>query len=150
MRFNTGRIFKSAEPAPRRETVGAGHADRDTFAMHEACPIIMGDRLERMAECMPEVQKRSFAGLVLVAADDRGLGGAALGNGVNAVRSARENIRPMGLGPGEKFRVGNQAIFDDFGIARTKFALGQGFERTCISKHKGWLMKSPDEIFPMR
>ena len=63
------------------------HADGNAFAVEQ--PVGKAGRgLQRVAESMAEIEQRAFAGLALVARDDRGLGAAGGGDGVFARRTA--------------------------------------------------------------
>ena len=51
------------------------------------------------------------------------------------------------LAPGKEVRVVDQAIFDDFGIARAELAAGEGGQRRGVDDDQRRLMKGADQIF---
>jgi hypothetical protein len=62
MTLDPGGIFRRAQPALDREGEGQPHTDRDRLAMQQ--PVgIAGERFERMAEGVAEIEQRAGAGL---------------------------------------------------------------------------------------
>jgi hypothetical protein len=93
-----------------------------------------GPRLERVTEGVAEIEQRPFAGLPLVAADNRGLHAAAHGNGMLARRPAREHVAPVRVEPGEEGGVSDQSVFRHFGISRAELARRQGIEQRRVGE----------------
>ena len=90
---------------------------------------IAGERFERMAEGMAEIEQRAGAALLpLVGLDDGRLGAARwFRPRAGAPRLTPEKISPPILfEPGEERRIAEQPVFHHFGIARPELARAQG------------------------
>src|SRR4029077_1649115 len=133
-----------------KKTARKSRANRDRLAMHKPCSIIEGEALERMAKGMAEIEQRPFALLLLIARDNRRLSLAARRNRMHARGSAREDCAPIGFQPRVEFRVANEAIFDNLGIASAKFARRQCFKRISVRDNERRLMEGADQILAMR
>ncbi len=105
-----------------------------------------GRGLERVAEGMAEIEQRPLADFALVAADDRGLHAAAHRDGVLARAAACEQLPPIRLQPGEEASIPDQAVFDDFGIARAELAWRQRVEQRGVGQDQHRLMEGADEV----
>src|SRR5690606_24728316 len=149
MRLDTFSIVWAGEIEPGRKAMRQNHADRHAFAMDEASAVVIRGGLERMAEGVPEIEKRAVARLELVAHDDIGLGAAGFGYGAAACRTSGEDFAPVRLQPGEEIRPVDQPVFRHLRIAGAEFALGKRIKGTGIGQHQLRLMEDADEILAM-
>ena len=124
MRFDTPGILPAAKTQLHGKAECQGHADGDAFAMDEPGRIVTGETFQGMAERMAEVEQRAVACLELVARHDCGLCGAGAADRFHALRAPGENRRAMALAPFEEAAVVDQAVFDQFGVARPELAAG--------------------------
>ena len=76
MRLDPRRILTGGEAEIAGEAERAGEADRDALAVDQPRPVVPGQRLEGMAESVPEIQQRARPLFRLVGCDDARLGGA--------------------------------------------------------------------------
>src|SRR5262249_57242587 len=76
-----------------------------------------------MAEGVAQVEQRALTRLTLIARDNACLPATTDCNRVLACRPAFKYILPVPLEPGEKCRVGQQAIFRNFSVAARKSRL---------------------------
>src|SRR6516165_2901194 len=92
--------------------------------------------LQRMTECVAEVEQSALAGFALVSSDDAGLAATGHGDGVFARgisgNLGSEDVAPVHLQPAEEPSVAEQAVFDEFGVAGAEFARGQRVEQRGI------------------
>ena len=105
MCFDPGSVFLAAKTAALGKTKGARHANRDSLAMHKPCPIVIGDPLQRMAECMAKIEEGAVAFLIFVARDNRGLGLAACRDRMNRARRRPRKRRANALRAKRKNRA---------------------------------------------
>ncbi len=107
--------------------------------------------LQRMAEGMAEIEQRPLARLALVAGDDARLGLAAVANRLGTrLAIAIEQRRSTLFQPGEEFRVVDQPILHDLGIARGQFPARQARQKIGIRQHQTRLVEAADQILAMR
>lgn len=80
-----------------------------------------------MAEAVAQIEQRAdIPRLAFVGGDDPGLRRDAVRDGISARGGiAGQQRGAVRLAPGKEVRIVDQAIFDDFGIARTEFAAGR-------------------------
>ena len=139
MCFDTLRQARLAQTKTDRKPRCTGHSNGHGLAMDETLAVIMDETLQRMAEGMAEIQQGPVPGFELVAGDNLRLGGAALGNGVNAGGAAVEDVAPIGFEPFEKGLIADQPIFRDLGIAGAKLARRQSARQAVsASTSDGW------------
>ena len=98
------------------EEGGGHHAPGDGFAV--LVDAIVGDGFEGVGEGVAEVEDFAEAGFALVAADDASFDFERARNDVGERGGiAAEDGVAIFLEIGEKFGVGDDAVFDDFGEA---------------------------------
>ena len=129
---------------------GERHADGHGFAVQQIRRVAIGG-LERMTECVPEIEQGSDARLTLVFGHD-GSFRTATGRHSMGDRSRvqRQDRLAMLFEPGKKVRIIDQAVFHDFRISRAKLACRQGFQQGCICDHQLGLVKGANRVLAAR
>ncbi len=141
------RIGLGTQAEPDRKAEGEDQPDRYRFAMQQAADP--GFCLDRMGKAVPEIEQGAAAGEIKrICADEPGLGADAGSDGVKAgIAVASDQRRAVRLAPGEESGIVDQAIFDDFGIARSQLALVQSVEKSRVGDDNGGHVKAADQIF---
>src|SRR5262249_50210245 len=97
-------------------------AQRNCLAVQQ--PVgIAATGLQRVAECMAEVEQRTLACFSLIARDDAGLSTTTDRNRVLTRRTARKHVLVILLKPCKERAVTKQSEFGNLGIACAKFPL---------------------------
>jgi hypothetical protein len=142
------RVLLRAQPQPRRQLEGQRAADGHALAMQQ--PVGIARRgLQRVAEGVAEVQKRTVALLGLVAGHDVGLHLHRPADRLGAQRRvARGQRRAVRLQPVEKRRIAQKPVFRDLAIAGQEIA-GVSVPSTSISAstREGW-WNAPTRFLP--
>ena len=118
--------------------------------MQQVRPVAVG-RLQRMTEGVAEVQKLAHAGLGFVFHDDRRFRGAGARDSI----ARRFRLEPQDLTavygqPVKERRIIDQAVFQDFRIARLHFPHRQCREEFGIGDHEHRLVEGADQILAAR
>ena len=124
------------------------HAQRHAFAMRQR---VTGGGLQGMTQRVAEIQDSSQPLLPLIHLDDRFLDPAA---GFDQSRQPlripvpdRFHILFQTL---KQFFIVNDAVLDDFGQTVGEFPLRQRIKKPQIRKHRPRLIKSPEQVLPLR
>ena len=129
----------------RGEPGGQHLADGDGFPVQEFA--VAGNRFERVADGVAEIQDRAQTALGLVLAHHAGFDLAAAGHDRGErVRIALEQFGHDLFEPLEQFAVVNDAVFDDFGQAGPILPHRQRLQRAQVAQHKARLIKRADQI----
>jgi hypothetical protein len=146
-----------AETHPGRQAKRQNDADTDRLAVQQRAAIAAFG-FERMGKGVAEIEQRAVAAFALIFGDDTRLGAATFGNGMAPGSGITATItmaitiedRPtIGLEPGVKFGIVNQAVFDHFAVTGGQFARRQGIKRNGIGEHQARLVKAADQVFTM-
>ena len=129
------------------------NAGRDRLAVQPFA--VTGDRFDRVRESVAEIQKRASVRLFFarIGGDDCQFVGDRAGDGEAQKRRRRgRRFDFVGalLDAREKIGVAEQAVFDDFGQARSIFPRGQSRQRRQIAHDRARRMKRADQVFAAR
>ena len=113
-------------------------------------PAIAGLRLQRMAECVAEVEQRPGATLALVQCDH---GGLRLATDPHRLRQRfrlqRQHAFGILLQPGPELRLIDQAVFRHFRIAGEQLPARQARQHVGIRQHQARLMEGANQVLAM-
>ena len=136
-------------PQAGGKAAGDDAAHRHAFAVFPA--LVGGERFERVAEGVAEVEQRALAAFAFVCGDDGGFGRTAAGDhGLQCRRVVRGDGGAVFFEPGEEVGAVDEAVFDDFGHACGEFARRQGSEGGGVDEDGLRLVKRADEVFALR
>ena len=108
--------------------------------------------LNGVAECMPEIEQRAFAGFFAFVGcyDCRLVFAGTLDGEGQCRRVTRIQCIDIGFEPIEERQVADQAVLDYFGQSRRQFAVCERGERGGVRDYRLRLVKRTDHIFAAR
>ena len=135
---------------PLGQAAGVNHADRHRLAVLQ--PAVTDECFVRVREGVAVVEQGAETGdFIFVLLDDVGLEPAASGdNAAEDVGRALVHVRGVRFEKGEKLRVEDHAVFDDFGQARAVIPIGQRGQRRRVDEHAQGLVERADQVLALR
>jgi hypothetical protein len=130
----------------RGEAEGERDPERDRFAMEQGPEASLG--LDRMGEAMAQVEQRPLPRPVgnIPRNDPRLRPNRRADRLLPEIAMRGKHAAAVGLAPGEKCGIVDQAIFDDLGVTGPHLALVERVEEGRIGHNQRGLMKCPDQI----
>ena len=146
MREHAVAVGGRAEAEPRREIERHPRSDGDRFPVRQRAAVAR-QALQRVAECVAQIEQGAAPGLAFVLGDEARLGLAAGGDGADAL-GPRAVQRGAGvrLEPVEEGGVVDQRVFHAFGVSGGQFARREGVQRIDVGQHAARLQERADEV----
>src|SRR5436190_9807066 len=107
--------------------------------------------LDRVAECVAEVEQRALTRFSLVCAYDLRFDPAAFVNRMfKRMTIASHEARRIFFQPAEECGIANRAVFDHFRESRFELALRKRLQAIDVNQNRAWLPERADHVFAKR